>query len=113
MLIISFRPPWLVSLAGTKLVDCVGRHVCRSAQNDQAVLRTFKLAPTAKVVPVVASEELVFDVTEQALRACVVRAVALPRHALYYLGRAKPFTAARVLVPPARVAPHDQLRFSS
>lgn len=46
MLIIPFRPPWLVSLAGTKLVDCVGRHVCLCAQIDQADMFIFKLPPT-------------------------------------------------------------------
>lgn len=48
MLIIPFRPPWLVSLAGTKLVDCVGRHVCLCAQIDQADMFISKLPPTRR-----------------------------------------------------------------
>ncbi|MGN8935991.1 ATP-binding protein, partial [Collinsella sp. HCP28S3_E5] len=40
---------WLVSLAGTKLVDCVGRHVCLCAQIDQADMFIFKLPPTTNV----------------------------------------------------------------
>lgn len=64
----------------------------------------------AEVVPVAAPEELVFDMAEQALRARVVQAVALPRHALHHPCRAKPFAVARVLVLPAHVAPHDRLR---
>ena len=65
-----------------------------------------------EVVPVAAPEELVFDVAEQALRARVVQAVALPRHALHHPGRPKPLAVARVLVLPAHVAPHDRLRAS-
>lgn len=53
--------------------------------------------------------ELVLDVAEQALRACVVQAVALPGHALHDARLLQPAAVGLVLVLPAHVRVHHRM----
>ena len=59
--------------------------------------------------PVLAAEELIFDMAEDLLGRAVVDAVALPRHALHDARIMQPVNPARVLVLPAHIRVQDRV----